>query len=144
LNFKKVLHNSHSQMLEQSTSVLSQSAVGAAVGGGVGDGVGDGVGAQAMSDEMPSLGITLALVIVISRTSPLEVQPLNTTAVLAPAFQISSPCGGFHVARRTWKKVQEISVCHRTSTYIASSVALESTGVDLHLGTILSTNCTPL
>jgi hypothetical protein len=45
---------------------------------------------------------------------------------------------------RTLKKVQEFSVDHHSSTYPISGVALENAGVDLHIGTSIRINSTPL
>jgi hypothetical protein len=69
--------------------------------------------------------------------------------------QNSSALGVPCCAPRTWRKIRKVQERtghdQHSSTYTAtstvstfcSSVALESTGVDLHLGTI-SKNCTPL
>jgi hypothetical protein len=42
------------------------------------------------------------------------------------------------------KKVQERSADQHSFTYVFSGVALEGTGVDLHLGTTNSINCTSI
>jgi hypothetical protein len=44
----------------------------------------------------------------------------------------------------TWKKVQEISWDQHSSTYLSGGVALESTGVDLDVCTIISIDCSAL
>jgi hypothetical protein len=43
-----------------------------------------------------------------------------------------------------WKNNQEISVYHQSSTYHTSGVALEGTGVDLHIDTGIRINCSAL